>query len=316
VFALSDGILSKKLAEEGTTVEPGQVMFVIDNDEQHARQQAAQQIYETAKSNYTNTSPALQEAETALLSAQRKLTNDSLQFERMRDLLASKAISQAEFDKASLAYQLAQNDAAAAQKRYQKTKRQLFVELQNAESQYKVNTKQQSNYFIRSAVQGMVYEVYKSQGEVVRRNDALALVGDGRTVYLKLSVDELDVNKLRTGQQVLVKIDMYKDRVFKAAVSKIYPMLNKQDQSFRVDAVFQDTVPTSFAGLTVEANIIISQKERALVIPKALLGQGDSVNIKSSNGVQKVKIQRGIENFEFVEILSGLDENTELVTKK
>lgn len=317
VFAMADGVITRRVVDEGSIVKAGDVLFRIDNDEQAARMNAARDVYRTAQSNYNLSSPALAEAESALRSSQSKFSTDSVQFARVSDLFASKAMTQSDYDKAKLAFQVSQNDFAAAKQRYERTKRQLYVDLQNAESQFKVSAKQESNALVKSLTDGMVYEAYKQQGEAVRRNDALALIGSDREVYIRLSVDELDIQKIRVGQEVLVKIDVYKDRTFKARVEKIYPMLTKQDQSFRVDAAFTDTLPEKFVGVTAEANIVISRKERTLVIPKSLVLAGDSVLIKNADGnTTKVKIRKGAENYDVVEVLDGLSDSSQLVVKK
>ncbi len=319
VYVMTDGIITKKFVEEGSKVEVGQILFQLDNEEQAARDNAARQIFQTAQSNYGENSPALQELAAQLSSARAKFRNDSLQFARNQDLFASNSLTRTEFDRSTLAFSTSQNELTAAQRRYESRKRQLFVDLQNAQSQYRVNAKQDANFSVRSTTKGVVYEVYREAGEVVRRNEAVALLGDGEQVCIKLSVDELDINKIKVGQEVLVKIDVYKGRNFKASITKIYPMLNKQDQSFRVDAEFvrdsTNFLPASFVGLSVEANIIIAQKDRALVLPKTLVGTGDSVLIKVGSGSQKIKIRKGVENFEWVEVLAGIDENSAVVTK-
>jgi multidrug efflux pump subunit AcrA (membrane-fusion protein) len=129
-------------------------------------------------------------------------------------------------------------------------------------------------------------------------------------------VDELDIDKIKKGQEVLVKIDTYPHKIFKARISKTYPMLNQKDQSFRVDAQFTDDVPRVYAGLTVEANIIIQQKEQALTIPKTYLIGQDSVRIEKDGKAQQVKITKGVENFEYVEVLAGVDTTSVLLMSK
>lgn len=316
VFSLADGIITRRLVNEGDSVKAGQALIIIDNEEQAARDAAARNIFQTAQQNFSGNSPVLQEATARLHSAQAKLRVDSVNYTRAKELFESRSISQAEFDRSGLAFQTAQNDVDAAQKALQRLRNQLFVELQNAQSQYRIAAKQDANFTARSWIDGMVYELYKQEGEVVRRNDQLALIGDARNVYLRLSVDELDVQKIRLGQEVLVKMDLYGDRTFKAQVRKIYPMLTKQDQSFRVDAAFPEPLPARFAGVSVEANIITARKDRALVIPKTALLAGDSVEVRLANGVQKIKIRKGVETFEFVEVLDGLSEQSEVVKQE
>ena len=153
----------------------------------------------------------------------------------------------------------------------------------------------------------------KEKGELVRRNEAVAVIGKGSMFYLQLSVDELDVQRVKVGQEVLVKIDAYPDKIFRARITAIFPMINKQQQSIRVDADLTEPLPGGFSGLALEANIIIRQKAKALVIPKTALLPGDSVQLKTEDGVKKVKVVKGLETLDEVEITDGLDSAGALV---
>ena len=160
---------------------------------------------------------------------------------------------------------------------------------------------------IRSFVNGKVYEVYKEPGEVVQAwviNWHWWAVAS--ELFAQLAVDESDFGRIRAGQEVVLKADVYPDKVFKARVSKIYPKLNRTDQSFRVDAEFIGEQPASYYGLTVEANIIISQNKHVLTIPKSYVIGNDSVWVEQDGKKQKVKFQKGAENFDLVEVKGGL----------
>ena len=313
VFAQTDGVLLRKVADVGDTVTVGQILFELQNDKQNIRSRNALEQYRIAQRNAVQTSPVLQEMEATLASAKARWQNDSINHIRYKNLLEGKATSRIDYDRATLAYQTSKNEYLSLKNRYEKTRTQLQLEAQNAETQYKLSVEQNADYAIKSHINGIIYEVYKETGEVVKPTEPIALLGDPSQVYLKLTVDELDINRIKKGQQVLVKIDTYKNQVFKAKVTKIYPMLNERDQSFRVDARFEEDVPRLYAGLTVEANIIIQQKEKALTIPKTYLIGQDSVMIEKEGDAQLVKITKGIENFEYVEILAGLDTNSVLV---
>jgi multidrug efflux pump subunit AcrA (membrane-fusion protein) len=161
-----------------------------------------------------------------------------------------------------------------------------------------------------------VYEVYKDPGEVVRPGDQLALVGSGTKLYAQLAVDESDFSRIRPGQDVIIKTDIYPDKIFKARVRKIYPKLNRADQSFRVDAEFVGDSPSSYYGLTVEANIIISQNRRVLTIPKSYVVGSDSVWVEHDGKKQKVRFRKGAENFDLVEVKGGLSEQSLVVSNE
>src|SRR4029077_6617699 len=114
---------------------------------------------------------------------------------------------------------------------------------------------------------------------------------------------EMDIRKVKEGQEVWVKIDAFADQTFHATVTKVHPLVDSRQQSVRVDADFKEPLVRGFSGLAVEANIVIQKKEKALVIPKSVLLTGDSVLIETKDGKKKVKIKKGIETLDEVEVL-------------
>ena len=313
VVANADGYLQQQLVNEGDVTKTNQLLFSLESISQDARAEAAANIYRQSEANYADSSPVLAELEVALRNARTKLENDSVNYFRYKALYDQNAASKADLERVELAYRTSKNDVAARQKAWARTKNQLYVDLQNTRSNFRVNVREGDNYRIRSIEPARVYEVYKKVGELVRRGEAIALLGNPNDVYLQLAVDETDFSKLKVGQEIVVKMDAYGDKVFKAKVTKIYPKLNKVDQSFRVDADFVGETPDAYYGLTVEANIVISQKPKALTIPKAYLIGNDSVWVEEKGEKKKIKLQKGAENFELVEIKGGLTEKSVLV---
>ena len=314
VFSLAEGYLGKKLVAEGAEVTEGEPLFIIEGEQQDIRYNNAASVYEVAKQNYGSSSPALNEARSAMDATAIRMHNDSVNYIRYKNLWENNATSKMAFDNAELAYKTSQNEYKMRVQQYERLKNQLYVELQNAQSQLDLAQEDKNNYVLKSNVNGMVYQTYKEEGELVRRGEPLALLGQKDKVYLQLTVDELDIKKIKEGQEVLVKADVYGDRIFKAKISKIYPMLNRREQSFRVDAEFDEMLPDNFAGLSVEANIVIAKKDSALVVPRSLLVDKDSVVIKVNGEERKVKLQKGLETLEYVEVL-GMDENTTLIVR-
>lgn len=313
LYALADGYLTKILVNEGDTIRAGQVLFAIESDQQNIRVGNARTNYETARANAAASSPVLAELEASLQSARAKMQQDSINYTRYKNLWDNNATARIEFDRASLAYRTSKNDYQAFLSRLKRTRTQLQNDLANARSQYELSAVEKGNYQLTSRINGRVYEVYKEPGELVRRGEAVALLGDQGKVYLRLSVDELDVEKVKPGQSVLVKLDSYPDKVWKATITKVYPMLNTRDRTFRVDAHFAETVPPQYSGLTAEANVIVRQNPKALAIPKSFLVGKDSVMIEKNGDVQKIRIQKGVENMEYVEVMAGIDTGTVLV---
>lgn len=313
VFAQTEGILKEKQVEEGKPVDKGQVLFVLESPQQTAKQQFAQEAYDVASRNYQSQGPALREAQSALETARTKLNFDEGNFKRYQDLFQNRATSKAEFEKFQLIYENSQSEFQAAKSRYDKLKNQLYLDQENAKTNLKVAKDETSRSEVKSQIKGVLLKTLKEPGELVKRGEVIGIVGQLSSFYLKLSVDELDVNRVKTGQIALVKIDAYPNKIFRAKITKIYPIVDQRDQSLRVDAELIDKLPGYYSGLALEANIIIRKKEQALVIPRTVLLPGDSVEIKKNGDVQKIKIKKGVETLSEVEVLTGLDKDSEVV---
>ncbi|RIJ34037.1 efflux RND transporter periplasmic adaptor subunit [Pontibacter oryzae] len=308
--ANADGIITAILVSEGDTVREGQELMRVKSEVQDARLESAAEAYREARENYSSNSPVLRELQAKLAAAKTKMQNDSINYIRYRNMLRANATSQAQFDQRELTYTLSKKDFEALQSTYRHTRSQLYLALKNAESQYRISAEDKANYAIASRINGRVYDLYKEPGELVRRNEPVALLGDAGNMYMRLLVDELDIARVRAGHQVLVRIDLYPDQVFEASVTKVYPRLISEDQSFRVDAKFTGEKPEIFYGLNIEANIIISERDSVLTIPKSYLVGQDSVWVERGKDLEKVRIQKGVENFDLVEIRGGIDKNT------
>ena len=311
--ANADGILIKQMAFEGDVIAKNQLIFQLESISQDARLEASSNILRQSEANYGENSPILAELETQLRNARTKLATDSVNFGRYKALNDQNIGTRIEYERADLAYKTSKNEVLVRQKVWQRTKNQLYVDLQNSKSNFKVNAREGDNFRIRSFEAGKLYEIYKKQGELVRRGEAIALVGDANAIFAQLAIDESDFVKVQIGQEILVKIDVYQNKIFKAKVSKLYPKLNKADQTFRVDAEFIGEKPNAYYGMTVEANIVVSQNAHVLTIPKNYLVGSDSVWIEENGEKKKIKITKGVENLDFVEVKSGVTEKSILI---
>jgi len=314
VYAQSEGYLTRKVAHEGMEVKAGDPLFIIESDQQAARYRIAAENYQIARKNMQPNSPARQELEAARDAARTRMLFDSANFARYQNLWDKNATTKVDYDRAKLAYENAQSDYRLQFSRLEKVLDQLRVELSNAENQLKIAGDESQRFVIRSQVDGMVFSTAKESGELVRRGEVLAVVGKKDGFFLELNVDELDIRKVETGQRVLVSIDAYPDEIFEASVTQVYPLVDKRQQSARVDAALTGSLPGWFSGLALEANIVIREKKDALVVPKAAL-KSDTILVKTPDGVKPIKVVRGLETLEEVEILSGIDSGAQIIIK-
>jgi multidrug efflux pump subunit AcrA (membrane-fusion protein) len=156
---------------------------------------------------------------------------------------------------------------------------------------------------------GKVYALYKNPGEIVNLQQPLATVGSENRFVLEMLVDEVDIVTIIEEQQVLVSLEAYPNEIFKANVSKIYPSKDVRNQTFKVEAIFENPPPTLYPGLSGEANIIVDVKENVLTIPINYLIEGNKV--KTEEGI--LEVTTGLQNEDEVEILSGITVETVLL---
>ena len=314
VVATADGYLQEAYVKEGDTVNKGQLLFYISSEVREAQEQGADAVVQRTMSTVREGAPMFKELEGRIEVARIKLEQDELQYKRYQKLLEEDAISKSSYEKYYLQYQGSLRDYQNLKQQYEQQTLSGRLQLQQAQSQLQVNRAQQSAGRLKSFVDGIVYDIYKKQGDLVNPNQPLALVGTGDMIA-KLSVDEDDLDKVFEGQDVLITMDAYDDKVFKAHIKKVYPVLNKVEQSFRVDAVFDDTLPVGIYGLNLEANIVLTDNKEVMVIPRTALLKGDSVWVKKDGEEMKVPVKTGIADDQWVEITSGLEKSSTIILK-
>jgi HlyD family secretion protein len=314
VVSSTDGFLQQALVKEGDTVRKGQLMFALSNDNQQAQVAAASGVVTKTLPVAADNAPAIKEIENRIAAAKIRLQNDELQYKRYKNLYDQNAISASNYEKFKLQYETTQRDVQSLEDQLQQQRLSSALQLQQANNQLVIARTSKSNGLLKSYADGVVYDVYKQTGDLVAPNQPIALIGSGKMIA-RLLVDEDDLGKIRQGQEVLVTMDAYSDKVFHARIQKIYPLLNKVEQSFRVDAVFEDEMPVKLYGLNIEANIVLSTA-KTMVIPKKALLKDDSVLIKQDGRNIKVKVKTGVADGEYVQVLAGLNNSSTLIIEQ
>jgi len=85
---------------------------------------------------------------------------------------------------------------------------------------------------------GVVFSISKNKGELVSPQMPIAVIGNPEAFVLEMQVDENDILQLSLGQRIIVRLDSYKNEVFEAAITKIYPYMNERSKTFLVEAKF------------------------------------------------------------------------------
>jgi multidrug resistance efflux pump len=312
VTSYSDGFIVKSYVVENDIVTDHQLLFRLDNRQQNTQVNIAQTNLQFARENAAANSPTLLQIKNQVESSLAKMQTDSLTLSRYEHLYTTHSVSRQDVDNARLSYQSSLNTYQASLENLRLNKNKVRQDLANSESQLQ-NALAGNRYFELTAVgPGKVYEVFKKQGDLVRKGDKVAEIGNPDSIVVNLDVDEGSISKVQLGQQVLVELNTEKNKTYEARITKIYPHFNETSQSYKVEARFLKEMPGLISGTQLQANIVTNRKEQALLIPRIYVLPGDRVVVKRGSNMDTVGIKTGIVSDEWVEVISGLNEHDKI----
>lgn len=305
-YAIVAGILDANLVDEGALVLKGETIMQIINNTPKLNSQNAKFALDLAKENYNGSGAILSSIEEEIAAAKLKYKNDSINYFRQKNLWDNNIGSKAEFDARKLNYDLASNNLKLLSSKYNRTKNELLTAVKQAQNNYQTSLITTKDFAVKSKINGKVYALYKEPGEIVTTMEPLASIGSATNFIIEMLVDEVDIVQISKEQDVLINLDAYVDKVFKGKVSKIYPQKDQRNQTFKVEAIFENPPEVLYPGLSGEANIVIAKKNKVLSIPKSYIIDGNKV--KTDEGL--VTITTGLQNMELIEVLTGITKDT------
>lgn len=308
--SLTEGYLIKSFVEVGDTVKEGQILFHIYDDAQKIQLESAKANYHYALNNASSNSSILQQLNAQKNQIENKLTTDSVNFSRYSNLINSNAVSKIDYDKAKLTFDNSKQELQSIENQIQNTRRNLELELIKAKAKLVSQQNNTSYYTLKSRDQGIVLQIFKTEGDLIKRGETIAEIGSGDYI-IKLFISEDDINKVKVKQDVYIELNTEKNKGYKACISKIHPAFDIKEQSFTAEALFSEPITNLKSGTQLQANIVVMQKKQVPVIPSNYLLPGDYVI--TDNKKKKVKVEVGIKTTEWTEIISGLDENSIII---
>lgn len=301
VFAPVNGLIRQVFVKEGDWVKKGQVLFAIDNRTQELNRQNAQLAADFASLDANQ--GKLNNAQSQIDLAKLKVKNDSVLWQRQKALWQDGIGTKVELENRELAFQTAQANLRTALQQYRDLDRQLKFAAAQSKKALSLSAVQVGDFLVKSDIDGRVFQLNKEQGEITTSQNPLAVLGNGQVFVLTMQVDEYDIMQIKLGQKVLVTMDAYRGKVFTAKLSRILPIMNERSKSFTVEAVIDEGGPTLYPNISFEANIVLQEKPKALLIPRQYV-LGENKVIKANGDT--VVIKTGLKDYSMVEVLGGL----------
>lgn len=209
------------------------------------------------------------------------------QFNRAQKLYSQKAISEDEYTRSKSEWEASQAMTRSAK----------------GKSEYTI---------LRALHDGIVIRRDGEVGQLIPANQAIYWIAENGNLRVTAEVDEEEILRVQVGQKVYMQADALPNQVIEGSVIKITPQGDRLSRSYRVRISLPKNNPLMI-GMTVENNILIGEKENALIVPSSAVRNG-FVWVVNNDTVESRKIKMGVKDLERTEIVSGVSD-TDVVVK-
>lgn len=310
VYASASGIISKIYLREGDTIAKGQILAEVTSDLSKLNKENAQLNMELARKKYKGDANILDRLKDEIEANQDQLSQDSINYVRQKRLMDKGVGASADLESRKLKYDLTKKQRTILLKQYEQTAIELKSNYQQSENAVEKAMSNLSDFSIRSYIDGMVYAMMKEEGELITQQSPIATIGLRNSFIIEMRIDEVDIASVLLEQKVIISLDAYKGKTFDAIITKIYPVKDDRTQTFKVEARFVNPPTALYAGLSGEANIVISQKDKVMTIPLEYLTESGKVITEDG----EIEVKTGMRNIERVEIESSkINTNTKII---
>ncbi len=258
-----EGRLVQILVREGSLVTRGMPLFKIDDAEL--------------------------KAQVAQVTAERDLARQSLT--RTRDLLAQKASSQAELERAE-------------------------ATMRGSEAQLQLLKVRLDRTLVRAPFAGVMGQRSVSLGDYVTSDTRLAALQTVSPQRASFQVPERYAEQLKAGQRVTFRVASLPGREFTGNVDFVDPIVQLPGRTILVKARVPNPRRELQAGMFIEARLATAVRPNAVVIPEdaVLPLQGTNfVWVVTDGKATRRQVELGVRTPGFVEVKSGVENNEQVV---
>lgn len=294
--ALVGGRITEMLVQKNDHVRAGQVLMVISAPEIGAR---------------------IKQADSSIWKAEAELAEARNNYDRYERLNAKDAASAVQYDHAKTSYQAAQAalSSAIAQKE------ELLVQVNQQE--------------VRAPIDGEVIIVYHPAGTYVSQGTSLALVGNFRRLTFSLPVDDLMAKHLSIGGEAVLSFghesfdkiydteyaagNLGKKQEFIAHVAEIVPDLSESAAMRRVAWEVDNSASLLEQKTYTDVSLYSTTPHRCLTVPLASMIDSSRTAVfvlKADGTLERREVKTGLNDGQYIEILSGLEEGETVVTSE
>jgi hypothetical protein len=233
---------------------------------------------------------------------------------------------------AQLSLERIKRDFEQLQKNYRLTQRQkrariaeINASLRQQKNKMAVYEQISSEFDVTAPEDGMLIYITQWNGEKIAQGGQVSAwdpqVGELPDLTSMISVtyvNEVDISKVKIGQEVEVGIDAFPDKIFDGKVTKVanvgQQLRNQDAKVFEIIVELNNSDSTLRPAMTTSNKINVRQYDEAVYIPLEALSQDSMpyVIVRRNNKIAKQEVLLGQVNENHVMIELGLDANDEV----
>lgn len=178
---------------------------------------------------------------------------------------------------------------------------------------------------LRAPFDGIVADISGELGEYATPSPpgiptppAIDLIDDS-CIFVSAPIDETDAASIKAGQTGRIVLDAIKGKSFAGKVKRVAPYVLEMERQARtveveVEFIKPPTAENLLVGYSADVEIVHTSHENVLRIPTQTLLEENRVLLYRAEGILEERtVQTGLSNWNFTEIISGLNEGDRVV---
>jgi len=315
----------------GSRVHKGQLLVVLENRDLEAAKEENKGAYEQAQAAYETTTAAslpeeLQKAALDVQAAKKSLDAQEKVYHSREELFQQGALPRKELDQAGVDLTNARNQYEIAQKHLdalhavgrQQELKSAAGQLQSAKGRYLAAEAELNYSEIRSPIDGYVTDRPLYPGEMAAAGTPLITVMDVSRVIAKAHIPQPDAAQLKVGDPATLKVPG-DDTPVEGKVTIISPALDPNSTTVEVWVEANNPGQKLKPGASAQVTMLALTVKDAVAVPaSALLTAPDGATslmvVGADNRAHQKAVQTGIRQGDQVQIVSGIDAGTRVIT--
>lgn len=236
VSSQTAGEIDKILKDEGSLVNKGDTIIIIDPINYKLKLNESLSILQSSESQYSLLKTGarkedIAQSEEALKQAEVNFSQAEKDKDRYTSLFESKSITRKQYEDAINRYEIASAQYNSAKENVRKIKnlarpdelKQAEANVNRVKASIEQLQKNINDCFVTAPSNGYIVKKFVEEGEYAGMLSSLFKITDLRKVELVIYVSETDLGKVKLGQVAEVSVDSYPDKNFKGNVTYISP---------------------------------------------------------------------------------------------